>query len=87
MEDAHRDARAKALAAKEVKAKAVAALHERQFPVEDNGSLEWVNVIPRNYGAVGKDSWELVEVRTPDDGPAAVLSSESDGDSEMKAET
>ena len=58
----------------------------RLFPVEDNDSLEWVNVIPRNYGAVGKDSWELVEVRTPDDGPAAVLSSESDGDSEMEAE-
>lgn len=50
--------RAKALASKEVKAKAVAALHERQFPVEDNDSLEWVNVIPRNYGAVGKVSWE-----------------------------
>ena len=30
MEDAHRNARAKALAAKEVKAKAVAALHERR---------------------------------------------------------
>ena len=36
---------------------------------------------------VGKDSWELVEVRTPDDGPAAILSSESGGDSEMEAET
>ena len=59
----------------------------RLFPVEDNDSLEWVNVIPRNYGAVDKDSWELVEVRTRDDGPAAVLSSESDGDSEMEAET
>jgi hypothetical protein len=54
----HTEMRAKALASKEVKAKAVAALHERQFPVEDNGSLEWVNVIPRNYGAVGKVSWE-----------------------------
>ena len=59
----------------------------RLFPIEDNDSLEWVNVIPRNYGAVGKDSWELVEVRTPDDRPGAALSSESDGDSEIESDT
>ncbi len=39
---------------------------EKVYDEENEQSLEWVNVIPGNYGASGKDGWELVDVRIPE---------------------
>ena len=36
---------------------------QRVYDDDDEGALEWVEVLPKNYGKDGKDGWEVVEAR------------------------
>ena len=63
---------------------------EAVFPEENDESLEWVEVLPRLYGAAGKSGWEIVPVRPkePVAGAGADMGEEEEaGEGEEEAES